>query len=251
MSESQMEKTDDVAPESGVEPTADESATLEHVSDQIPSAVWLIIVCEFCERFAFFGLSGPFQNYIQFPVPAAGEKQPGALNRGQRMATLLTTFFRFLCYLTPIGGAILADQFWGKYKTILLACIVYALGLLVLVLSSLPPSIEAGVAFPGLIIAMIILGFGTGGVKSNVSPLMAEQYTRTKPIVTEIRNKRVIVDPKMSDGLLLRCPEGRHFSVVERCSRCSIGSIGRSISVHSRRSSLPMWRSIIPSGWPI
>jgi POT family proton-dependent oligopeptide transporter len=56
-------------------------------------------------------------------------------------------------------------------------------GLLVLVLTSILPSINAGVALPGLIIAMIILGIGTGGVKSNVSPLMADQYTRKTPIV--------------------------------------------------------------------
>ena len=165
------------------EPTAEELLTLEHVSDRIPPAVWLIVICEFCERFAFFGLSGPFQNYIQYPVPGPNVTQPGAIGRGQLTATALTTFFRFLCYLTPIIGAILADQFWGKYKTILLSCIIYAIGLLVLVFSSLPSAIHAGIAFPGLILAMIIIGIGTGGVKSNVSPLMAEQYTRTKPIV--------------------------------------------------------------------
>jgi proton-dependent oligopeptide transporter, POT family len=166
-----------------IEPTAEELATLEHISDRIPPAVWLIVICEFCERFAFFGLSGPFQNYIQFPVPGPNDKQPGALGRGQRAATSLTTFFRFLCYLTPIPGAIVADQYLGKYKTILFGCVIYAIGLLVLALSSIPSSINAGFAFPGLIVAMIILGFATGGVKSNVSPLMAEQYTRTKPIV--------------------------------------------------------------------
>ena len=172
-------------PQSGseVEPTVEELSTLEHVSDKIPWAVWLIVICEFCERFAFFGLSGPFQNYIQYPAPGPNATQSGALDRGQLTATSLTTFFRFLCYLTPIAGAILADQFWGKYKTIFLSCIIYAIGLLVLVFTSLPSAISAGIAFPGLIIAMIILGFGTGGVKSNVSPLMAEQYTRTKPIV--------------------------------------------------------------------
>lgn len=164
------------------EPTAEELTSLKHVSDQIPAAAWLIIACEFCERFAFLGLSGPFQNYIQFPVPGPGDGQSGALGRGHRAATLLTTFFQFLCYLTPIIGAILADQFWGKYKTIFLACLVYMTGLFVLVLTSTPAAIHAGVAFPGLIIAIIILGFGTGGVKSNVSPLMAEQYTRTKPM---------------------------------------------------------------------
>lgn len=166
-----------------LEPTEHELATLEHVSDRIPLAAWLIIVCEFCERFAFFGLTGPFQNYIQFPAPGSNETQPGALNRGQQTATSLTTFFQFLCYLTPIFGAILADQIYGKYRTIFISCIIYGVGLAILVLTSINISIDNGVAFPGLIIGMIVIGFGTGGVKSNVSPLMGEQYTRNKPIV--------------------------------------------------------------------
>ena len=195
-----------------IEPTNEELNTLEHISDHIPLAAWMIVVCELCERFAFYGISGPFQNYIQFPVPGPNDKQAGALNRGHQMATSLTTFFQFLCYLTPIGGAIIADQFWGKYKTIFVACIIYLFGLLVLVLTSIPPSINAGIALPGLIIAMIILGIGTGGVKSNVSPLMADQYTRKTPIIKgkinyseiikkffllEIKGKKKIIDPKM------------------------------------------------------
>lgn len=166
-----------------IEPTTEELHTLKHISDHIPIAAWLIVVCELCERFAFYGLSGPFQNYIQFPLPGPNDTQAGALNRGQQTATSLTTFFQFFCYLTPIAGAIIADQFWGKYKTIFVSCLIYLFGLSVLVLTSIPPSIHAGVALPGLIIAIIILGLGTGGVKSNVSPLMADQYTRKTPIV--------------------------------------------------------------------
>ncbi|CAF1045440.1 unnamed protein product [Adineta ricciae] len=180
------------------EPTEEEMISLEHVSDRIPIGAWLIVVCELCERFAFYGLSGPFQNYIQFPPASENSTQPGALNRGQQTATALTTYFQFFAYLTPIAGAILADQFWGKYKTIMVACCIYMVGLLVLVLSSIPPSLNAGVAFPGLIVAMTIIGMGTGGVKSNVSPLMAEQYTVTKAVVKDIKGKRKIVDPKVT-----------------------------------------------------
>jgi len=166
-----------------IEPTIEELNTLQHISDRIPLAAWLIVICELCERFAYYGITGPFQNYIQFPVPGPNDTQAGALDRGHQTATALTTFFQFFCYLTPILGAIVADQFWGKYKAIFVACIIYLIGLLVLVLTSIPQSINAGVALPGLIIAMIIIGLATGGVKSNVSPFMADQYTRKTPIV--------------------------------------------------------------------
>ncbi|CAF3953361.1 unnamed protein product, partial [Adineta steineri] len=59
-----------------IEPTAEESETLEHISDRIPLSAWLIVVCELCERFAFYGLSGPFQNYIQFPEAKGNNTQP-------------------------------------------------------------------------------------------------------------------------------------------------------------------------------
>ena len=180
INDTEQKSTDQVEYNSEIEPTDEELATLKHISDRIPLTAWLIVLCEFCERFAYIGLSGPFQNYIEFPVPGPNDKQPGALGRGHRMATLLKTFLQFLCYFTPIGGAILADQFWGKYKTIVIACIIYAFGLCVLVLTSIPFSISTGIAFPGLIVAMVIIGFATGGLKSNVSPLMAQQYTRTK-----------------------------------------------------------------------
>jgi POT family proton-dependent oligopeptide transporter len=81
-----------------IEPTTEELNTLEHISDHIPCAAWMIVICELCERFAYYGMSGPFQNYIQFPVPTSNDKQPGALNRGHQTATLLTTFFQFFCY---------------------------------------------------------------------------------------------------------------------------------------------------------
>ena len=51
------------------EPTAEEWAELREVSDAIPKAAFLVILVEFCERFTYYGLSGPFQNYVQSPEP--------------------------------------------------------------------------------------------------------------------------------------------------------------------------------------
>ena len=63
-------------------------------------------------------------------------------------------------------------------------------------MTSLPFAIENGAALGGLIAAMIVIGLGTGGIKSNVSPLIADQYTITKPYVKTLKSgERVIVDP--------------------------------------------------------
>ncbi|MCJ1467054.1 peptide transporter ptr2 [Pseudocyphellaria aurata] len=100
------------------EPTEEERATLRFVADKLPWATFLVAVIELCERFTYYGVSGPFQNYIQhsYNDPSG---LPGALGLGQVAATGLTDFFLFWCYLTPIGGAIVSDQFLGKYNTII------------------------------------------------------------------------------------------------------------------------------------
>ncbi|CAF1689027.1 unnamed protein product, partial [Adineta ricciae] len=158
-------------------------------------------LCEFAYGFAYYGLNGQFQNYIQFPAPDynSAEHQPGALNRGQKVATSLTTFFRFYSALTSMIGAIIADQYLGKYKTMLISCFIYMTGLLVILVTSIPQSISVGLGLPGLIIAMLLLGLGTGGIKSNISSLMAEQYTRKQPFKKETKRKGlVIVSPSVT-----------------------------------------------------
>ncbi|KAF8941322.1 peptide transporter ptr2 [Haplosporangium gracile] len=182
------------------EPTPEESATLRRVADHIPASAWLVVVVEFCERFTYYGLSGPFQNYIQYPyTDVRGAAHPGAIGKGQQTATALNYFFQFFCYVTPILGAIIADQYLGKYKTICVFCGVYMIGVLVLVLTSIPPAIFANAALPGLVIAMIIIGLGTGGIKANVSPMVAEQYQGTKQTIKTLKSgEKVIVCPDVT-----------------------------------------------------
>jgi proton-dependent oligopeptide transporter, POT family len=64
----------------------------------------------------------------------------------------------------PIPGAIIADQYWGRYKTIIWGCVFYIIGELILVLSSLPlSSISTNAHIGGFIASIIIIGLGTGG----------------------------------------------------------------------------------------
>jgi POT family proton-dependent oligopeptide transporter len=74
--------------------------------------------------------------------------------------------------VTPILGAIIADQYLGKYKTIVLFCGVYIVGLLILLLTSLPTSLSHGAGLGGFVVSIIVIGLGTGGIKSNVAPLV-------------------------------------------------------------------------------
>ncbi|KAF7874202.1 hypothetical protein EAF04_002874 [Stromatinia cepivora] len=179
------------------EPTDEEKRTLRRVGDSLPMSAWLVAIVELCERFSYYGCVGLFQNYVQRPLD--GSLGQGALGLGHRTATALTVFFSMWCYFTPIFGAIVADQYLGRFKAICYFAIVYMVGLLVLVLTSLPISLENGAGLGGFIAAILIIGVGTGGIKSNVSPLIADQYTRKRMAIKVLENgERVIIDPAVT-----------------------------------------------------
>lgn len=72
-------------------------------------------------------------------------------------------------------------------------------GLVILLLTSLPVAIENGAALGGLAAAMTVIGLGTGGIKSNVAPLVAEQMTESKMKIKITKNgERVIQDPNIT-----------------------------------------------------
>ncbi|XP_014557152.1 hypothetical protein COCVIDRAFT_26212 [Bipolaris victoriae FI3] len=175
-----------------------ESSTLRRVPDRIPWVVLLILIVELGERFTYFGLSAPIQNYIKNPHDPQSDL-PGALGRGQAVATALGNFFKFWAYASTVIGAIVADQYLGRFKTITLGCGVYIVGLVVLVATSTPAGIQSGAGFGGLVAAMVVIGLGTGSIKANVTPMCAEQYkpdaAYTKQLAT---GEWVIVDPELT-----------------------------------------------------
>ncbi|PSN69745.1 putative MFS peptide transporter Ptr2 [Corynespora cassiicola Philippines] len=182
----------------GEVPTEEEKKTLRHVGEPLPKAAFLVAIVELCERFTYYGASGIFQNYVQRPLD--GSQGMGALGMGHQGATGLTTFFQFWCYVTPIIGAIIADQYLGKYNTILVFCFVYIAGLLILTTTSIPSSLHAGAGLGGFIASIIVIGLGTGGIKSNVAPLIADQYSRRQmALSTDPKTgERVIIDPAIT-----------------------------------------------------
>lgn len=187
-------------------PTEEERRTLRRVSDSIPWAAYMIAVVELAERFSFYGSSVVFTNFIQQPLPpgshtgAGGANgQSGALNMGQQASTGLNTFYQFWCYVTPLGGAYIADTYWGRYKTICVSVAIAILGHIIMIISSVPGVIEKDSAIGPFALSLVVMGIGTGGFKSNISPLIAEQYKRSKLfVITTKRGERVIVDPALT-----------------------------------------------------
>ena len=78
-----------------IEPTEAELSTLRRVADYFPTAAYFVVIVELCERFGYYGINAPLQNYISYPKeghPTNG--QPGAIGLGQQGATGLTNCMR-------------------------------------------------------------------------------------------------------------------------------------------------------------
>lgn len=100
----------------------------------------------------------------------------------------------------PLLGAYMADEHWGRYKTIAIAIAVALVGHAILIVSAIPHVITHPTASVACFaVGLVIMGVGVGGFKSNISPLIAEQY---KQITLEVRTlpsgERVVLDPTLT-----------------------------------------------------
>jgi POT family proton-dependent oligopeptide transporter len=73
-------------------------------------------------------------------------------------------------YFTPLLGALLADLWLGKYRTIIALSLVYCLGHLALALDN---------TRSGLVVGLTLIAIGAGGIKPCVSAHVGDQFART------------------------------------------------------------------------
>ncbi|NXR76575.1 S15A1 protein, partial [Pycnonotus jocosus] len=139
-----------------------------------PLSIFFIVINEFCERFSYYGMKAVLTLYFT-----------RFLHWDDNFATAIYHTFVALCYLTPILGAIIADSWLGKFKTILYLSIVYAIGQTVLSVGSVndltdhnhdgsPDQIAVNIALS--MIGLILIAFGTGGIKPCVSAFGGDQF---------------------------------------------------------------------------
>ncbi|KAF8243851.1 MFS peptide transporter [Wilcoxina mikolae CBS 423.85] len=190
----------------GDHPTDNELLTLRRVSGKVPWTAYTVAVVELCERFSYYGTTAVFVNFIQQDLPPGSNTgagfagQSGALGMGQRASTGLTTFNSFWAYVMPLLGAYMADEHWGRYNTIMVAIGVAIVGHIILVISAIPTVIiHPRVSIACFSVGLVIMGVGVGGFKSNISPLIAEQYKHISlKVKTLDTGERVIMDPTLT-----------------------------------------------------
>lgn len=126
-----------------------------------------ILVTEFCERLAYYGLTGS--------LPIFFRKHLGI---NSVLATELNSAFTSLSYLTPLIGAYVADKHLGRFKTIVGFCLLYLSGLSLCVLAAYPSVSSLPLFMAGLFGGV---AFGAGGIKPNVVVLGADQFNMDIP----------------------------------------------------------------------
>jgi POT family proton-dependent oligopeptide transporter len=125
----------------------------------------------------------------------------------------------------------LADEYFGRYLTIQYANIIAIIGHILLIFSAIPQVItKPDTSIAIFSVGLIIMGIGTGGFKSNISPLIAEQYKDQKAYVRVRKNgNKEIVDPATTTARIYI-----YFYFLINC-----GSLTGSLAmVYSERKSL-------------
>jgi len=138
--------------------TKTESSVTEARDDKMPAGVPYIISNEFAERFCFYGINSILTIYlVQF------------LHFTDAKGASWQSLFKSGAYFFPMIGAIVSDVFWGKFRTIMTFSMIYCAGCVSLALFSDTPTVIG--------LGLLMVAFGTGGIKPCVSTNVGDQFT--------------------------------------------------------------------------
>lgn len=148
----------------------------------MPPGVPYIVGNEAAERFSFYGMRTILVVFmvkylhLMGDTPGVPMSDAAANEKGHLFVTAV--------YATPLLGALLADLFFGKYRTIILLSLVYCLG-------------HASLAFMGitgeaawwLFLGLALISLGSGGIKPCVSAHVGDQFGRSnQSLMTRVFN---------------------------------------------------------------
>lgn len=220
-------------------PTPEEQRTLRRVPGDVPLAAFALAFIELCERFAYYGSIILLQNFVQFPRPpgsstGAGfeDGQSGALGKGQRTATAVSLFNSFWAYTMPVVGGFLADAKLGRSGAIQWGIGIAVLGHVILTISAAPAVLDHPNAALGIfVLAILVMGVGTGFFKSNVSVAISEQVVEPLHVKTLSSGERVLVDPAVTAS--------RVYTWFYMC--INIGSVAGQVSMSFAAKYVGFW----------
>ncbi|XP_061362841.1 protein NRT1/ PTR FAMILY 5.10-like [Gastrolobium bilobum] len=143
-----------------------------------------IIGVEVAERVAFYGIKTNLISYLT-----------GPLQQNTATAAKNVNVWSGTSYMLALFGAFIADSYLGRYRTIILASFIYILGLGLLTLSAMLPSLinsecQGGNKFTScspplqvilFFISLYLVAIGQGGHKPCVQAFGADQFDEQHP----------------------------------------------------------------------
>lgn len=132
----------------------------------MPNGIPYIISNEAAERFSFYGMKAALAVFLANYLGVLGGE-----SMSEAKATVYVSFFNSAVYLTPLFGALVADIFFGKYRTIITLSIVYCLGHLALAMMGI-----GGIVQLWLLAGLGLIAVGAGGIKPCVSAHVGDQF---------------------------------------------------------------------------
>ena len=132
-----------------------------------PLGFWFFFWGEFAERCSYYGMRAILWMYM---TERLGFLE-GSANR-------IMSLFIAGCYVLPLVGGYIADNYLGKYRTIVLFSIPYIIG-------------QAMIGIENrwfLLFALCLLAMGSGVIKPNISTLMGLTYDQQRPGQEKLRS---------------------------------------------------------------
>ncbi|XP_062908584.1 solute carrier family 15 member 2 isoform X1 [Mobula hypostoma] len=130
-----------------------------------PLSICFVVVNEFCERFSFYGMKAILTLYFT-----------NFLHWDEDLSTAIYHAFSGVAYFTPVMGALMADSWLGKFKTITFLSIVYIIGHVVKSIGAIPTVGGHTIHVVLSILGLFLIAVGTGGIKPCVAAFGGDQF---------------------------------------------------------------------------
>ncbi|XP_051876961.1 solute carrier family 15 member 2 [Pristis pectinata] len=156
------EKTDDETQNDSSPP---EKKTPRLCGTNYPLSICFMVVNEFCERFSFYGMKAVLTLYFTT-----------FLHWDEDQSTAIYHAFNGVAYFTPVMGALIADSWLGKFKTITFLSIVYIIGHVVKSIGAIPTVGNYTVHMVLSLFGLFLIAVGTGGIKPCVAAFGGDQF---------------------------------------------------------------------------
>ena len=141
----------------------------DHENTGWPKGIRYIVGNEVCERFSFYGMRAILTVHLVALYAMSGQTEEAANDS----ATAVYHLFIGAVYAFPMIGAILADRYWGKYKTILWLSLMYCVGHGVLAVADIPDDPDTRLNL--VVLGLGCIALGAGGIKPCVSANVGDQ----------------------------------------------------------------------------